>query len=61
MIFGLGVPEILLICVVIALIFGPAVFTKTGKTLGKTLHAFRKEVDDNINETADEEATESNE
>ena len=42
MIFGLGVPEILLIIVVIALIFGPAVFTKMGKSAGKTVKNFRE-------------------
>ena len=45
--FGsLGVPELLLIFVVILLVFGPRRIPEIGKTLGKALGEFRKATDD---------------
>lgn len=46
MIFGLGVPELLIILLVIVLVFGPAALSKTGKAAGKAVNAFKKEVED---------------
>lgn len=45
--FGsLGVPELLLIFVVILLVFGPRRIPEIGRTLGKALGEFRKATDD---------------
>jgi TatA/E family protein of Tat protein translocase len=45
--FGsLGVPELLLIFVVVLLVFGPRKIPEIGRTLGKALGEFRKATDD---------------
>lgn len=45
--FGsLGVPELLLIFVVILIVFGPRKIPEIGRTLGKALGEFRKATDD---------------
>jgi TatA/E family protein of Tat protein translocase len=45
--FGsLGVPELLLIFIVILLVFGPRRLPEIGRTLGKALGEFRKATDD---------------
>jgi TatA/E family protein of Tat protein translocase len=44
--FGLGVPEILLIMVVALIVFGPRKLPEIGRTLGKALGEFRKATDD---------------
>lgn len=45
--FGsLGVPELLMIFVVILIVFGPRRIPEIGKTLGKALGEFRKATDD---------------
>jgi sec-independent protein translocase protein TatA len=45
--FGsLGVPELLLIFIVILLVFGPRRIPEIGRTLGKALGEFRKATDD---------------
>lgn len=40
-IFGMGLPEMILIFVVALLIFGPKKLPEIGKTLGKTLRGFQ--------------------
>lgn len=45
--FGsLGVPELLLIFIVILIVFGPRKIPEIGQTLGKALGEFRKATDD---------------
>jgi TatA/E family protein of Tat protein translocase len=45
--FGsLGIPELLLIFVVILIVFGPRRIPEIGRTLGKALGEFRKATDD---------------
>ncbi|MBE6095829.1 MAG: twin-arginine translocase TatA/TatE family subunit [Schwartzia succinivorans] len=39
--FGLGVPELLLILVIGLVIFGPGKLSESGKALGKSIREFR--------------------
>lgn len=41
MLGGLGVPELLIIGVIVALIFGPRQLPKMGRALGDTIREFR--------------------
>ncbi|MGB3296199.1 MAG: twin-arginine translocase TatA/TatE family subunit [Phormidesmis sp.] len=43
--FGLGVPEIVIIGVVAVLVFGPKRIPELGGALGKTLRGFKDEID----------------
>lgn len=40
--FGFGVPELLLILVVLLVVFGPGKLPQLGAALGETLKSFRK-------------------
>ena len=42
MILGLGIPEILVILVVVLVIFGPKNLPKLGKSLGQTVKSVRE-------------------
>lgn len=42
--FGLGLPELALILVVVIFIFGPKKLPELGATFGKTLRGFKEEV-----------------
>lgn len=63
-IFGLGVPELLVILAVVLLIFGPKNLPKLGSALGKTVKGLREgmgsakdEADDSSDESAGKEET----
>ena len=43
--FGLGWPEVIVIGLVAALIFGPKKIPELGGALGKTLKGFKEEID----------------
>jgi sec-independent protein translocase protein TatA len=43
--FGLGIPEIVIISVVAILVFGPKRIPELGSALGKTLRGFKEEID----------------
>ena len=43
--FGLGWPEVAVICVVAILIFGPKKIPELGSTFGKTLRGFKAGMD----------------
>jgi sec-independent protein translocase protein TatA len=43
--FGLGVPEMVIIGVVAVLVFGPKRIPELGSALGKTLRGFKEEMD----------------
>ncbi len=45
MILGMGIPELLLIVVVVLVIFGPKNLPKLGKSLGKTVKNIREGMD----------------
>ncbi len=55
--FGLGIPEIVIIGVVAVLVFGPKRIPELGGALGKTLRGFKEELDkpDEEDEYFDEE------
>jgi sec-independent protein translocase protein TatA len=42
--FGLGWPEVIVILVAVALIFGPKKIPEIGSALGRTLRGFKEEV-----------------
>jgi sec-independent protein translocase protein TatA len=44
--FGLGVPELLIILVILVLIFGASRLSEIGGALGKTVREFRTELKD---------------
>jgi sec-independent protein translocase protein TatA len=46
MIFGLGMPELLIILVVTLLVFGPRNLPKLGSMFGQKIHEIRDAVDD---------------
>ena len=55
MILGLGIPEILVILVVVLVIFGPKNLPKLGKAVGETVKGVREGMD---SETKEEESKE---
>ena len=62
--FGLGVPELLLILVIGLVIFGPGKLSESGKALGKSIREFRaaaskKEEPKKIGDSRDEEKSEN--
>ena len=61
--FGLGVPELLLILVIGLVIFGPGKLSESGKALGKSVREFRaaaspQEEPKKIGDSRDEEKKE---
>lgn len=57
-ILGMGMPELLIILVVILLIFGPKNLPKLGSALGKTVKNLREGMASSDEEEADEEVEE---
>lgn len=43
--FGLGIPEVVIIGLVAVLIFGPKKIPEIGSALGKTIKGFKEEMD----------------
>ena len=42
--FGIGIPELLLILVISLIVFGPGKLPEIGKALGKSMHEFKDAV-----------------
>lgn len=55
-IFGMGLPELLVILVIILLIFGPKNLPKLGSALGKTVKSLREGMGSKDEEAEAEEA-----
>jgi sec-independent protein translocase protein TatA len=51
--FGIGIPELLIILVIVLIIFGVGKLPEIGSALGKGIRNFKKSVHDN-NEIADQ-------
>jgi sec-independent protein translocase protein TatA len=49
--FGIGIPELLIILVIILIIFGVGKLPEIGSALGKGIKNFKKSVSDNNNST----------
>ena len=54
MILGLGIPELVLIVVVVMLIFGPKNLPKLGKAVGETVKSVREGMESETNEQKSE-------
>ena len=54
--FGLGVPELLVILVIALVIFGPSKLPQIGSGLGKAIRDFKKGVSSNDDEDAQDGA-----
>lgn len=54
--FGLGVPELMVILVIALVIFGPSKLPQIGSGLGKAIRDFKKGVTDSEDEDANKEA-----
>jgi len=53
--FGLGVPELMVILVIALVIFGPSKLPQIGSGLGKAIRDFKKGVTDSDDEDANKE------
>jgi sec-independent protein translocase protein TatA len=53
---GIGVPELLIVLVIIIILFGPSRLAGAGKALGEAIRGFRRELhaDDSSNPTGEE-------
>ena len=57
MFFGLGMPELIIIVVIVLIIFGPKNLPKLGKSLGKTVKGIREGMDEAGAEGKGDDAT----
>jgi sec-independent protein translocase protein TatA len=44
--FGIGMPELMVILVIALIIFGPGKLPELGSTIGKAIKGFKKAIDD---------------
>jgi sec-independent protein translocase protein TatA len=53
---GIGVPELLIVLVIIIILFGPSRLAGAGKALGEAIRGFRRELhaDDSASPTSEE-------
>jgi sec-independent protein translocase protein TatA len=49
-VFGLGLPEIVIILVIVLIIFGPSKLPQLGKALGEGIRSIRKGTEDDTTE-----------
>ncbi|MDB9374012.1 twin-arginine translocase TatA/TatE family subunit [Nodularia sphaerocarpa] len=53
--FGLGLPELVIITIVAIVIFGPKKLPELGNALGKTLRGFKEELNSDDDDTTAEQ------
>jgi sec-independent protein translocase protein TatA len=53
--WGLGIPELVVILVIALLVFGPSRLPEVGNFLGKSLRAFRDSLDRREDDASDDE------
>jgi sec-independent protein translocase protein TatA len=53
--FGLGLPEVVIIAIVAIVIFGPKKIPELGNALGKTLRGFKEELSSHDDDTTPEQ------
>ncbi len=53
--FGLGLPELVIITIVAIVIFGPKKIPELGNALGKTLRGFKEELNSHDDDTTAEQ------
>ena len=53
--FGLGLPELVIITIVAIVIFGPKKLPELGNALGKTLRGFKEELNSHDDDTTAEQ------
>jgi sec-independent protein translocase protein TatA len=51
--FGLGVPELIVICVIALLVFGPKRLPDAGKAIGQAIRGFKSTMEGKEDERAD--------
>ncbi|MFW5998635.1 MAG: twin-arginine translocase TatA/TatE family subunit [Bacillota bacterium] len=56
--FGLGLPELLVVLVIALVIFGPAKLPKIGKALGKSIREFKKATDVDLEDDEEDDKEE---
>ncbi|MFW6309203.1 MAG: twin-arginine translocase TatA/TatE family subunit [bacterium] len=59
--FGLGLPELLVVLVIALVIFGPAKLPKVGEALGKSIREFKKATDVDLDDEDSEDENEEKE
>jgi sec-independent protein translocase protein TatA len=52
--FGIGMPELIVIFVIALVVFGPGKLPDLGKSLGEAIRGFKKAVDDGENNSPDD-------
>lgn len=53
--FGLGIPEVVIIGLVAVLVFGPKKIPEIGSALGKTIKGFKEEMDQPTEDETDQQ------
>jgi sec-independent protein translocase protein TatA len=54
--FGLGLPELIVICVIALLVFGPNKLPDAGKAIGQAIRGFKSSMEGNNDERTDSRA-----
>ena len=56
--FGIGIPELIIILVIILIIFGAGKFPEIGSALGKSIKNFKKAINENNNQATKKDSEE---
>ena len=55
----IGLPELLIVLVICLLIFGPKVLPKIGRSIGRTIHSFKKGVSEDLDDENEDVSVEA--